>query len=65
MGKTFYNTEKFHNAGIKINFLNKKLFPYEQKNSDGTFLENLSIIDVLMFNSAEEVLKRLDNYVLE
>jgi hypothetical protein len=65
MGKTFYNTEKFHNAGIKINFLNKKLFPYEQKNIDGTFLENLSIIDVLMFNSAEEVLKRLDNYVLE
>lgn len=65
MGKAFYKTEKFHDAGIKINFLNKELFPYNQKNSNEAFIENLSIIDILMFNSPDEVLKRLDKYVLE
>jgi hypothetical protein len=65
LGKTFYDVEKFRNEGVKINFLNKQLFAYDQKNSDGVFIENLSIIDVLMFNSPGEVIKRLDNYVLE
>lgn len=65
LGKTFYDVEKFHHEGVKINFLNKELFAYDQKNSDGVFIENLSIIDVLMFNSPEEVMKRLDNFILE
>lgn len=64
-GKTFYNTEKFRQAGMKINFLHKQLFPYDQKDSTGEFVDDLSIIDVLMFNSPKEVLKRLDNYILE
>ena len=29
------------------------------------FVPNLSVIDVLMFNSVEEVNKMLDNYILE
>lgn len=65
LGKSFYNIEKFKNDGIEINFLNKQSNVYDQKSKDGAFIDNLSIIDVLMFNPPEEVLKMLDNYILE
>ena len=65
LGKSFYDSEKFNNSGIKINFLNKKPSPYDQNNNPDSFIEDLSIIDVLMFNSPDEVLKRLDDYDLE
>jgi hypothetical protein len=65
LGKSFYNSEKYHKAGIKINFLNKNIVPYNQNLPNGEFIEGLSIIDVMMFNSPEEILKSLDDYVLE
>lgn len=63
LGKQFYNTEKYDKAGIKINFLNWKNTPYNQFNEE--FIEGLSILDVMMFNSPEEILSMLDDYTLE
>jgi hypothetical protein len=63
MGKQFYHTEKYDKAGIKINFLNWRNTPYNQFNDE--FIEGLSILDAMMFNSPEEILKMLDNYTLE
>lgn len=63
LGKQFYHTEKYDKAGIKINFLNWKSTPYNQ--FKGSFIEGLSILDVMMFNSPVDILKMLDKYTLE
>jgi hypothetical protein len=63
MGKQFYDTKKYDKAGIKINFLNWQCTPYNQFTE--SFVEGLSILDVMMFNTPEEILKMLDVYNLE
>jgi len=65
LGKSFYDVKKFYNSGVEINFLNKQRNVYDQRSDTGEFIDNLSIIDVLMFNRPEEVLKNLDDYILE
>ena len=65
LGKSFYNTSKYESAGVKINFLNKTTNPYDQKQESGDFIDGLSIIDVMMFNSPEEIMKMLEDYELE
>ena len=61
-GKTFYDVEKYKNAGLTIEFIQNNLKPYDQKND--TFFERLSIIDVLMFNSPEEVKAMIKDYYI-
>lgn len=56
-----YRTE-FESAGIKLHFLKMKEITYPQFNNE--FVPNLSIIDVLMFNSKETVKKMLEDYEL-
>lgn len=63
LGKQFYNTEKYDEGGIKINFLQWRSTPYNQFNKN--FIEGLSILDAMMFNSPEDILKMLDKYTLE
>ena len=65
LGKSFYNKEKYEKEGVEINFLNKQFSPYDQKKYSGEFIEGLSIVDVMMFNSPEEILKQSDEYILE
>lgn len=59
-GVSFYHREKFLRNNIEIKFYNQILTPYNQKRIP--FEPGLSIIDVMMFNSREEINKMLDNY---
>jgi len=59
-GKELYSKEEFLLKGLNLHFICSGLLPYKQFNYD--FIPSLSIIDVLMFNSKDEVLKMLDSY---
>lgn len=61
-GKGLYSKENFAEAGIELNFISSEPFAYEQFGK--SFVPNLSLIDVLMFNSKEKVIKELNNYEL-
>jgi len=61
-GLELYSPEKFEESGIKLKFIKMNKIKYCQFN--GQFIPNLSIIDVLMFNSEEEVERLLNNYEL-
>ncbi len=52
-GKEVFIADEFVEAGIKLGFLKQHLPRYQQKGE--TFEAGLSIIDVLMFNSVEEI----------
>ena len=61
-GQELYDKEIFNNNGIKLNFIKMKEIKYKQFNNE--FVPNLSIIDVLMFNSPEKIREMLDDYEL-
>jgi hypothetical protein len=61
-GQSFFDKSKYERAGIDLKFQKVCLKPYEQKRS--SFEAGLSIIDVMMFNSREEVNGMLDRYEL-
>jgi WbqC-like protein family len=52
-GRTLYEEQDFAAAGIELVFVEPDLRPYDQANA--AFHPGLSILDVLMFNSAAEV----------
>lgn len=58
-GIDFFNASKFQENNINIYFLKNKLIEYNQEKKP--FEPGLSIIDVLMFNSLEEIDSMLDN----
>lgn len=58
-GVGFFDPEKYHKAGIDLRFLNIRLRPYRQFSEP--FEPGLSIIDVMMFNSPEEIRAMLDD----
>ena len=62
-GKDLYTKEAFHKNGLELYFIQSKNTPYKQFNND--FVPWLSIIDVLMFNSHEQITKILNDYELE
>jgi hypothetical protein len=61
-GKILYNKMDFKLKGVTLSFIDNQLLPYKQYNHE--FVNGLSIIDVLMFNSKAEVKKMLNNYQL-
>lgn len=61
-GLKIYNRKDFNDKGIKISFLETNQIKYSQFKND--FIPNLSIIDVMMFNSPNEIRKMLNNYKL-
>ncbi len=61
-GADLYSKESFANNGIQLSFLESKILPYKQLNSE--FVPYLSILDILMFNSKVRVKTMLDNYRL-
>ena len=61
-GVQLYSKEKFLESGIKLNFLKIDEITYPQ--GVGDFIPNLSIIDVLMWNTKEDVRKMLEKYIL-
>ena len=61
-GKELYNTGEFEKHGIKLRFIKTDNIIYKQYGD--VFTENLSILDVIMFNSKEEIKKMLVKYEL-
>jgi hypothetical protein len=61
-GQSFFDKSKYDGAGIKLNFQHVQLTEYNQKRK--LFEAGLSIIDVMMFNSVEEIDQMLDKYEL-
>lgn len=62
-GMSFFDRSKYENEGIELKFQKVNLLPYNQKREP--FEAGLSILDVMMFNSNEEIHKMLDNFILE
>lgn len=61
-GQELYDRDEFRQEGIELKFLKMGNIEYQQfKNG---FIPNLSIIDVLMFNSPETIKEMLNNYEL-
>ena len=61
-GQELYNKEIFKENGIELNFLKTELVEYKQFKND--FVPYLSIIDILMFNSKDEIKNMLNSYEL-
>lgn len=61
-GKELYSFSHFKEKGIQLKFLQTQDIQYEQFGAD--FQKNLSIIDVMMFNSKEKINEFLDAYTL-
>lgn len=61
-GIDLYDKEVFLNNGIELNFIKSDPINYKQFNNE--FVPWLSIIDVMMFNSKEEISKYLKSYTL-
>jgi hypothetical protein len=61
-GVELYDKSKFEKEGIKLDFIKSVSSPYPQfKNA---FVPWLSVIDILMFNSPEQIRNQLDAYEL-
>ena len=61
-GLELYDKNIFLQKGIQLYFI--KTWDIEYKQFGNNFIPNLSIIDVMMFNSPEQIKKMLDNYEL-
>lgn len=61
-GADLYSKDDFNKVGIELSFLETKIEPYKQFKNE--FVPYLSILDVLMFNSIEEIKSRLNKYEL-
>jgi|SRR5690606_3184039 len=61
-GQELYKKEDFLKEGIQLDFIKTQQIEYKQFNNE--FMPWLSIIDVLMFNSKEEIAEMLNKYEL-
>ena len=61
-GQELYDYETFNENEINLNFVKTDDIHYKQFNKE--FVSNLSIIDVMMFNSRDEIIEMLNNYEL-
>ena len=59
-GMTFYDSKKYKEKGVDLLFLKNKLAPYNQGRD--YFIPGMSIIDLMMFLSPEEILDQVKNY---
>jgi hypothetical protein len=62
-GKSLYSKETFKNKNIVLYFLEPLPFQYKQFNNE--FIPNLSIIDVMMFNSQKKIYSQLKQFRLK
>lgn len=61
-GIELYDKNTFLKEEVMLSFIKTNTFSYKQYNNP--FIENLSIIDVLMFNDRSTIATMLDNYTL-
>lgn len=64
-GRELYDKQDFKLNGIKLEFLVKRPVWYKQPVNCDTFVDNLSMIDVLMWNSKNEARKLLLEYDIQ
>jgi hypothetical protein len=62
-GRELYSGKSFHAAGLQLNFI-KMNEEISYRQFRGNFVANLSIIDVMMFNSVERITEMLGEYIL-
>jgi hypothetical protein len=61
-GVELYGKKTFKQNNIELNFIKSNPIQYKQFSND--FIPWLSIIDVMMFNSKEQIKEYLNNYIL-
>ena len=61
-GQELYDKKEFSDNGINLSFLKTNIKPYKQLKND--FVGGLSILDILMFNSKEQVKEMLADFEL-
>ena len=61
-GQELYSKDDFEKENLRLNFIKTKNICYSQFKNE--FIPNLSIIDVMMFNSKEKIHEMLDDYEL-
>lgn len=61
-GIEFFDKRKYTAENIQLIFQNNRLVPYPQINQKNEFEPGLSIIDVMMFNSPENINAMLEHY---
>ena len=61
-GLELYDRQIFKKNGIDLFFLKSKNIKYQQLSN--LFIPNLSIIDIMMFNSSEKIKKFLNKFIL-
>ena len=61
-GQELYDKKEFAENGIRLNFLQANLREYSQLKNE--FVAGLSIIDIMMFNSKEEIKEMLNDFNL-
>lgn len=61
-GKELYQKEYFEKRGVKLSFIETKIQPYKQGTNE--FVPYLSMIDILMNCSKEQIVEMLNNYSL-
>lgn len=59
-GVELYDKEEFKNEGVELGFIKMDTIEYPQFKNN--FVPNLSIIDVIMFNTKEEIKTLLDKF---
>lgn len=61
-GAEFFDKAKYEKYGLELYFMKMQLREYEQKGNE--FIPGLSILDVMMFNSPEEIHGMMKEFVL-
>lgn len=61
-GRKLYDCDEFQKKGISLKFLKTNSFSYTQFGNE--FQDNLSILDIMMFNSVNDIKKMLEEYIL-
>jgi hypothetical protein len=62
-GRNLYSKQNFDDNNVKLSFIDMQPVTYKQ--SFNEYIPNLSMIDVLMWNSKAEVIELLSRYVLD
>ncbi len=62
-GRGLFNPQAFADSGVQLQILEPQLVPYPQ--GSGPFIAGLSILDLLMWNSPQQVHQLISQYSLE
>lgn len=62
-GKSFFDASKYKKVDIELEFLTQEIKKYNQRVKE--FVPGLSMLDVMMFCTPEEILRMMDSYTIE